>query len=110
MTVPGMFLSQPAMATSPSKRLPRATSSTESAMTSRLISEAFMPWVPMVMPSEMVMVLNSIGVPPAARMPSLTASATSRRWKLQGPISVQVLAMPMIGLCRSSLEKPMPRR
>src|SRR5208337_347551 len=26
ITVPGMFLSQPAMATSPSKRLPRATS------------------------------------------------------------------------------------
>ena len=28
-----------------------------------------MPCVPMVMPSEMVMVLNSIGVPPASRMP-----------------------------------------
>ena len=33
----------------------------ESAMTSRETSEAFMPCVPMVMPSEMVMVLNSIG-------------------------------------------------
>ena len=30
---------------------PRATSSTESAMTSRLMSEAFMPSVPMAMPS-----------------------------------------------------------
>ena len=31
-----------------------------------------MPGVPIVMPSEIAMVLNSIGVPPAARMPSLT--------------------------------------
>jgi hypothetical protein len=54
----------------------------------------------------MVMVLNSIGVPPASRMPSLSASAMSRRWTLQVPISVQVLAMPMMGLCRSSLLKP----
>ena len=52
------------------------------------------------------MVLNSMGVPPASRTPCLTASATWRRWKLQGPISVQVLAMPMMGLCRSSLLKP----
>ena len=68
-----------------------------------------MPSVPMVMPSEMVTVLNSMGVPPASRTPCLTASAMSRRWKLQGPISVQVLAMPMMGLLRSSLEKPTPR-
>ena len=69
-----------------------------------------MPCVPMVMPSWMVMVLNSMGVPPASRMPCLTASATWRRWKLQGPISVQVLAMPMMGLCRSSLLKPTLRK
>ena len=56
-----------------------ATSSMESAMTSRLTSEAFMPSVPIVTPSETAIVLNSIGVPPAARMPSLTNSA-SRRW------------------------------
>ena len=33
-------------------------------MTSRLTSEAFMPSVPMVTPSEMAMVLSSMGVPP----------------------------------------------
>jgi len=43
-------------------------------------------------------------------MPSLRASAISRRCMLQVPISVQVLAMPMMGLCRSSLLKPEPRR
>ena len=31
-----------------------------------------MPSVPIVMPSEMAIVLNSIGVPPAARTPSFT--------------------------------------
>ena len=36
-----------------SNLLPRATNSIESAMTSRLTSEAFMPSAPMVMPSEM---------------------------------------------------------
>ena len=41
----------------------------ESAITSRLISEAFIPSVPMVTPSLMEMVLISIGVPPAARTP-----------------------------------------
>ena len=60
--------------------------------------------------SSLSAVLNSIGVPPASRMPCFTAAATSRRWKLQGPISVHVLATPMMGLCRSSLEKPTPRR
>ena len=110
MIAAGMFLSQPAMHTIPSKLLPRATSSIESAITSREISEAFIPSVPIVMPSEIVTVLNSIGVPPASRMPCFTAAATSRRWKLHGPISVQVFATPMIGLCRSSLLKPTPRR
>ena len=40
---PGIVLSQPTRTTSASKRLPRATSSIESAMTSRLTSEARMP-------------------------------------------------------------------
>ena len=55
------------------------TSSIESAMTSRLTSDAFMPSVPIDTPSLTETVLNSIGVPPAARIPSFTDSA-SRRW------------------------------
>ena len=78
--VPGIVLSQPDNAMMPSNRLPRATSSMESAIKSRLMSEAFMPWLPIVMPSEIDTVLNSIGVPPAARMPSFTNSARRRRW------------------------------
>ena len=52
-------------------RWPATTSSIESAITSREISEARIPVVPIETPSETEIVLNSIGVPPAARMPVL---------------------------------------
>ena len=65
-----------------------------------------MPSVPMVMPSLIATVLNSIGVPPAARTPSLMRTASWRRLKLHGIVSVHVLAMPMMGFCRSSSVKP----
>jgi hypothetical protein len=74
-----MVLSQPQIATTASKACARTKSSMESAITSREISEAFMPSVPMVMPSEIVMVSNSIGVPPAARTPAFTRSASCRK-------------------------------
>ena len=61
-----------------------------------------MPRVPIVMPSEIATVLNSIGVPPAARMPSLTFAASARRWKLHGIVSIQVEATPMIGFASAS--------
>jgi hypothetical protein len=76
-------------------------SSIESAMISRETREAFMPSVPIEMPSETAMVLNSIGVPPASRTPSLTFSARARRCMLHGVTSVHVLAMPMSGFSRS---------
>ena len=98
MTVPGIVLSQPLSAMTASKKWPRATSSIESAMTSRDTSEVFIPVVPIVMPSEIAMVLSSIGVPPASRMPSLTLAASARRWKLHGIVSIHVEATPMIGL------------
>ena len=78
MTMPGIVLSQPDSVTRPSSRWPRVTSSTESAIQSRLMSEAFMPSVPIAMPSVIEIVLNSIGVPPAARAPSFTFSASLR--------------------------------
>ena len=69
----------------PSNPLPRATSSIESAMTSRLTSEARIPSVPIVMPSEIETVLNSIGVPPAARMPSFTSAGQRAQVEVAGP-------------------------
>src|SRR2546426_4227045 len=103
----GMVLSQPTSATTASNMWPRPTSSIESAIPSRLTSDAFMPSVPMVTPSEMAMVLNSMGVPPAARTPSFIFAARRRRWKLQGMVSIQVLAMPTMGRARSSSVNPM---
>ncbi len=78
MTAPGIVLSQPTRQTRPSKRWPVATSSIESAITSREIREARMPEVPIETPSETAIVLNSTGVPPAARIPSLTWRASAR--------------------------------
>ena len=71
MSMPGRDLSQPAKVTMPSNRSACITVSTESAMTSRLTSEARMPSWPMEMPSDTAMVTNSSGKPPAARTPVL---------------------------------------
>ncbi len=40
---------------------------------------------------------NSIGMPPASRMPSRTRLASSTWMRLQGDRSLPVWAMPMIG-------------
>ncbi|OLC11713.1 MAG: hypothetical protein AUH44_01795 [Chloroflexi bacterium 13_1_40CM_68_15] len=66
------------------------------------MSEAFMPSVPIAMPSLTEMVLNSTGVPPASRMPSLTHSASCRWLKLQGMISIHECATPTSGRRKSS--------
>jgi hypothetical protein len=66
------------------------------------MSEAFIPSVPMAMPSEIAMVLHSTGVPPASRTPSFTHSAMRRRWMVHGMISIQECATPMSGRLKSS--------
>ena len=104
---PGMFLSQPAMVTRPSIRSPKVTTSMESAITSRLTRDAFIPSVPMEMPSLTVMVPNSNGVPLDWRMPSLAAWAKRDRWTLQGVTSLARLAMATKGLSKSSWVRPM---
>src|SRR5213078_1526419 len=78
----------------------------ESAITSRLTREVFMPSVPIVTPSLIAIVLNSIGVPPAARTPALTNSARRRWLMLHGIVSIQVVATPTIGFARSSSVNP----
>ena len=71
-------------------------------MTSRLTSEVFIPSLPIVMPSEMAMVLNSIGLAPAALIPALSGAASSRSPKLQGMVSVQQLETPTNGFSMSA--------
>ncbi len=102
ITVPGIVLSQPLMTTIASKWWALATSSIESAISSRETSEARMPEVPIVIPSEIAIVFSSIGVPPAARMPSFTLAASTRLLKLHGIVSIHECATPTIGLARSS--------
>src|SRR6476469_8875504 len=67
-----------------------------------------MPTVPIVTPSEIATVLNSIGVPPAARIPCFTYPASRRWFRLHGIVSIQVVATPISGLARSSSVKPVP--
>ena len=102
----GIVLSQPTTHTSPSKRCPRATSSIESAITSREMSDARMPDVPIETPSETEMVLNSIGVPPASRMPSFTFAPRTRWFQLHGIVSIHIVATPISGFASASSSKP----
>ncbi len=65
MSMPGTILSQLGTSTRASKAWAVAMISMESAMSSRLASEYFMPVWPMAMPSQTPMTPNSTGVPPA---------------------------------------------
>ena len=103
---PGMFLSQPPMATKPSMPSQPTTVSMESAMTSRETSEYFMPSVPIEMPSEMVMVLKMMALPPAASTPFAASRASLSMCMLHGVTMLQVEAMPILGLEMSSRLKP----
>ncbi len=98
ITVAGIVLSQPEIAITASNMCASTTSSIESAITSRLGSDARIPGVPIVIPSEIAIVFSSIGVPPAARIPSLTFAASARRWKLHGIVSIHVFATAISGL------------
>ena len=106
---PGMFLSQAATTTRPSMLSPNVTVSMESAMTSRLTSDAFMPSVPIDMPSLMVMVPNMNGTLLAAHSPSFTFCACRLRWTLQGVTSEARLPTATKGLSISSSRRPVAR-
>src|SRR5947209_8314770 len=63
----------------------------------------------MEMPSLTAMVTNSIGKPPAWRMPSLPRFASRSSDMLQGVTSFQLLATPIWGLSQSSSVMPTAR-
>ena len=60
----------------------------------------------MAMPSQTAMAGNSMGVPPAMRMPALTASAILSRCMWPGTISLAEFTTPMRGREISSLVRP----
>jgi hypothetical protein len=103
---PGMFLSQPPMAKRPSMLWPLTTVSMESAITSRDTREYFIPSVPMEMPSLMVMVPKTWGMQPAALRAASARSARVWMPMLQGVRVLWALAMPTMGLPKSSSRKP----
>ncbi len=106
MSIPGTILSQFGMSTIPSKGWAIVIISMESAMSSLLPREYFIPICPMAMPSQTPMVPNSIGVPPALLIPALTISAMEPRPACPGTTSLAELAMPIIGRAISSSVKP----
>src|ERR1700753_1456808 len=93
ISAPGMFLSQPPMATKPSMPSQATTVSMESAMTSRETREYFIPSEPMEMPSETVMVLKIMALAPALLAPASAMRASWSMWALQGVTMLQVEAM-----------------
>ena len=106
---PGMFLSQPPTHTTPSIDSAPQAVSIASAMTSRETSEYFIPSVPIEMPSLTVMVPNICGMPPSALTASSALCASTSSPALQGVIVLYPLAMPTIGLVKSSSPKPTAR-
>ena len=109
MSMPGNDLSHPAKVTRASKRSACITVSTESAMTSRLTSDARMPSWPIEMPSLTAIVLNSIGKPPASRTPCLARLASRSSGRLQGVTSFHDDATPTCDLPQSSSVMPTAR-
>ena len=87
-SMPGTILSQLGTQIMPSKQCAVTIVSTQSAISSRLASENFMPGCPMAIPSSTAIVLNTNGTPPASRTHCLRYSATSLRWTCPGTMSV----------------------
>ena len=109
INMPGRLLSQPAKVTSASSRSACITHSTESAMISRDTSEARMPSWPIEMPSLTAIVTNSIGKPPASRMPAFARFANRSSGMLQGVTSFQLDATPTCALPQSASVMPTAR-
>ena len=70
-------------------------------MTSRETSEYFMPSVPIEMPSDIVIVLKIVPLPPAASTPSAASRASWSMCILQGVTMLHVEAMPTWGFEKS---------
>ncbi len=88
----GVVLSQPIISTTPSNGLARIDSSTSIAVWLRNSIV-----VGRISVSPRLITGNSMGKPPASRMPSRTCCASSRKCALHGVACDHVLQMPMTG-------------
>src|SRR6185503_5267681 len=109
MSAPGMFLSQPPTARTPSIDWPLTTVSIESAITSRETSEYFMPSVPIEMPSATVIVPKTWGMTPASRSAAIARSDSVAIPALQGVRLLWAFATPTIGFWKAASSKPTAR-
>ena len=89
-----MFLSQPPIITTPSYPIPTQTVSIESAITSLEISDNFIPSVPIDIPSDIVIVLKIIPLPPVEFTPFSASRANLSMCILQGVTLAHVDAIP----------------
>ena len=106
ITQAGIFLSHPPIVTNPSKPCPPTTVSIESAITSLETREYRIPFVPIDIPSETVIVLKITAFDPTEFAPSAADSASLSICMLQGVTILHVEAMPTWGLLKSSDSKP----
>ena len=83
---PGMFLSQPPTASTPSMLCAMHAVSMASAITSRETRLYFIPSVPIEMPSLTVMVPNVCGIAPAALRAATARSVNTFKPMLHGVI------------------------
>ncbi len=102
----GMFLSHPPMVTTPSMPSAPTTVSTESAITSLETREYLIPGVPILMPSDTVMVPNGTAFPPDSSTPRTACLPNSSRWALQGVTMLQAEQTATCGLSKSSSSNP----
>src|SRR5271163_3307502 len=68
-----------------------------------------MPGVPMLMPSDTVMVPKMMDFPPAASAPAAVSRASWSMCMLHGVTMLQVEAMPTMGFAKSASPKPTAR-
>src|SRR5579864_2488749 len=106
---PGMFLSQPPTQITPSIIWPFTEVSMASAITSREMSEYFMPSVPMPMPSVTVGTPKVCGIAPAAFTAATALSTSGWMPALQGFMVEWPLATPTMAFSKSPSPKPTAR-
>ena len=68
-----------------------------------------MPGVPILMPSDTVMVPKGTALPPAPSTPSTDALPSSSKWELQGVTILQAEHTATCGFSKSSSSKPTAR-
>ena len=106
MTIPGTILSQFGINTKASNAWAFAIHSTESAISSLVTKEYFIPWCPIAIPSHTPIVGNTNGVPPDINTPFLTPSTILSKLTWPGIISFWDVTIPINGLFISSSVNP----